>query len=191
MISKVTVQNFKRFKERTEFALKPEGVTFLAGGNNSGKSSLLQALAVWDFARSVMEVARGSQSLLAAWNGKRVGINASEFSPIALPDLRHLWTDLRVAGASSGHSLRIRCDWETAGDSPHPRFIALGLSLANDRLFLKPTDSILATGDKIPHLTYLPPFAGIGSKEERMLAAARKRWIGRGLAGAVLRNILY
>src|SRR5262245_50305973 len=71
MISKVTVQNFKRFKEPTEFALKPEGVTFLAGGNNSGKSSLLQALAVWDFARSVMEVGRGPQSLLAGWKGKR------------------------------------------------------------------------------------------------------------------------
>lgn len=59
MISKVTIQNFKRFREPTEFILKPEGVTFLAGGNNSGKSTLLQALAVWEFARSVIEVNKG------------------------------------------------------------------------------------------------------------------------------------
>jgi ABC-type lipoprotein export system ATPase subunit len=43
MISTVTVQNFKRFKAPTAFSLKPDGVTFLAGGNNSGKSTLLQA----------------------------------------------------------------------------------------------------------------------------------------------------
>ena len=59
MISKVTIQNFKCFREPTEFILKPEGVTFLAGGNNSGKSTLLQALAVWEFARSVIEVNKG------------------------------------------------------------------------------------------------------------------------------------
>jgi predicted ATP-dependent endonuclease of OLD family len=41
MISKVTIQNFKRFKALT--VLKPEGVTFLTGGNNSGKSTLLLA----------------------------------------------------------------------------------------------------------------------------------------------------
>jgi predicted ATPase len=59
MISKVTIQNFKHFKGPTEFVLKPEGVTFLAGANNSGKSTLLQALAVWEFARSVIEVKKG------------------------------------------------------------------------------------------------------------------------------------
>lgn len=61
MISKVTIQNFKRFREPTEFILKPEGVTFLAGGNSSGKSTLLQALAVWEFARSVIEVKKARQ----------------------------------------------------------------------------------------------------------------------------------
>ena len=56
MIGKIAIQNFKRFKDSTEFSLRPEGVTFLAGGNNSGKSTLLQALAVWDFARSAVEI---------------------------------------------------------------------------------------------------------------------------------------
>ncbi|HPC84394.1 MAG TPA: hypothetical protein P5234_03615 [Thermoanaerobaculaceae bacterium] len=43
----------------------------------------------------------------------------------------------------------------------------------------------------MPRLAYLPPFACIGPREEHMVPAARKRWIGRGLAGAVLRNLLY
>jgi AAA15 family ATPase/GTPase len=71
MISKVTIQNFKRFKEPAEFVLKPEGVTFLAGGNNSGKSTLLQALAVWEFARSVVEVNKGK-----VWRVKFLSVNS-------------------------------------------------------------------------------------------------------------------
>lgn len=191
MISKLTVRNFNRFKNETAFDLKPDGVTFLAGGNNSGKSSLLQALAVWEFSRSVIEIARGPNSLLGAWSGQGVGVSAAEFSPIALPNLKHLWTDLHVVGGGGGYSLRIRCDWRTKADPAQPSFLEFGLALANDRLFLKPTASNLAADDRIPRMAYLPPFAGIGSREERMLPAARKRWIGRGLAGAVLRNLLY
>jgi energy-coupling factor transporter ATP-binding protein EcfA2 len=189
MISTVTVQNFKRFKAPTAFSLKPDGVTFLAGGNNSGKSTLLQALAVWEFARAVIEVGRGSAAFVAGWSGQRVGIGAAEFSPIALPDLRHLWTDLHVRGPAG--DLRIKCDWHTADDPPRARFLEFGFALANDRLFLKPTASNLVADDRVPRLAYLPPFAGIGPREERMLPAARKRLIGRGLAGAVLRNLLY
>jgi len=192
MISRVTVRNFKRFKEPTTFVLKPEGVTFLAGGNNSGKSTLLQALAVWEFGRSVIEVSKGAAALLATAAGQGVGVNAEEFSPIALPDLKHLWSNLHVVGtAGDGYTLRVRCDWQTTANPPVDRHLEIGFALANDRLFLKRTDSNLVAGEQVPRLAYLPPFAGIGSREERMSPAVRKRWIGRGLAGAVLRNLLY
>ena len=192
MISKVTIQNFKRFKAPTEFVLKPEGVTFLAGGNNSGKSTLLQALAVWEFARSVIEVNKDKAALLAGSSGQGVGVSAEEFSPIVLPNLKHLWSDLKVSnGAVGGYTLRIRCDWQTATDPPADRYLEFGFALANDRLFLKRTTSNLTAEDAVPRMAYLPPFAGITSREERMSHAARKRWMGRGLAGAVLRNLLY
>ena len=163
MISKVIIQNFKRFKAPTEFALKPEGVTFLAGGNNSGKSTLLQALAVWEFARSVIEVNKGEVALLAGVRGQGVGVSAEEFSPIALPNLKHLWSDLKVlnGAAGNGYTLRIRCDWQTAIDPPAYLYLELGLALSNDRLFLKRTMSNLAGGEAVPRMAYLPPFAGI------------------------------
>jgi ABC-type histidine transport system ATPase subunit len=114
------------------------------------------------------------------------------FPPIVLPDLKHLWSDLQVSnGAVGGYTLRIRCDWQTATDSPAARYLEFGFALANDRLFLKRTTSNLTAEDAVPRMAYLPPFAGITSREERMSHAARKRWIGRGLAGAVLRNLLY
>jgi predicted ATPase len=192
MIQKVAVQNFKRFKDRTEFEFKSDGVTFLAGGNNSGKSTLLQALAVWDFGRSVIEVNRGHAALLSGAKSVGVGISAEEFSPMALPNLKHLWSQLRPGGeGSDGYSLRIRCDWATNADPPIPRHLEIGFALANDRLFVKRVVSDVTAGDVIPRVAYLPPFAGMGPREERMSVPARKRLVGRGLAGAVLRNLLY
>jgi AAA15 family ATPase/GTPase len=45
MIKRVTLKNFKKFSD-SQFSFHPSGVTYLAGGNNSGKSTILQALAV-------------------------------------------------------------------------------------------------------------------------------------------------
>ncbi len=66
MIYRVCLKNFKRF-ENTSFDLYPQGISLLAGGNNSGKSTLLHALAVWEFCRFVLEMERGRASLLAGY----------------------------------------------------------------------------------------------------------------------------
>src|SRR5439155_18666765 len=84
-----------------------------------------------------------------------------------------------------------RCDWQTATDPPEDRYLEFGFALSNDRLFLRRTASNLAAGDAVPRMAYLPPFAGMTPREERMSPAVRKRWMGRGLAGTVLRNLLY
>lgn len=192
MISKVTVQNFKRFKNATSFELKPEGITFLAGGNNSGKSTLLQALAVWEFSRVAVLQQRGPAALLTGGAGQGVGVSAEEFSPISVPDLKHLWNNLklRTVHDRDNYTLRIRCDWNV-GDPAQPKHLEFALALGNDRLYIKRHASNLAAADAVPQLAYLPPFAGMTAREEKMSLPVRKRWVGRGLAGAVLRNLIY
>lgn len=190
MIRKVSLLNFKKFKN-TDFELNPAGLSFLAGGNNSGKSTLLQALAVWDFCRTVLEMERGRESLHPGYARQGLGLSDDEFSPLALPSLKHLWTNLKTQqpGMADGYSLSIRCDWtDVAGAEKH---LALVLALANDRLFLKASSTNLVDGDLLPPLAYLPPFAGIGSRENYMSGAERRAMIGRGLAGGVIRNLLH
>jgi len=188
MIRKITLHRFKQFSDHT-FGLLPNGVTLLAGANNSGKSSILHALAIWEFCRTALEMEKGTEVFGAGYQGQGLGLGDDEFSPIEVPSLRHLWTNLKTQKISEpdGYTLKIRCAW---GDENPERELEFGLSLANDRLFIKPTYSNLGPEDAIPRIAYLPPFAGITAREMRQPGAIRRRRIGEGLAGAVLRNLL-
>jgi hypothetical protein len=187
VITKVSFHRFKQFKDQS-FELHP-GVSLLGGGNNAGKSTILHGFAVWEFCRTAIEMERGIDTLVGGHVGQGLGLGDDEFSPINVPSLKHLWTNLKTQKAteSDGYTLRIRCTWTRDSGERHLEF---GLSLANDRLFVKATSSNLPANDKIPRFAYLPPFAGMTDRETRITGAIRRRRIGEGLAGAVLRNIL-
>ncbi|MFD5627083.1 ATP-dependent endonuclease [Streptomyces sp. NPDC127072] len=190
LIKKVRFTRFKQFNQVT-FEFRPSNVTFLAGGNNSGKSSILHGLAVWEFCKIASLMERGEDAFLAVAEGRQgFGLGDDEFSPINVPSLKHLWTNLKTAKGDTdpdGYTLKIRCEWDDAIEEKHLEF---ALSLANDRLFIKPISSNLQAGDHVPTAALLPPFAGISAREARIVGALRRRRIGEGLAGAVLRNLL-
>jgi hypothetical protein len=188
MITSVRLTRFKRFNNTT-IELHPKGLSFLAGGNNSGKSTLLQAIAVWEFCRFVLEMEKGRASLLPNFPGQGLGLSDDEFSPIAVASLKHLWTNLKsqIAG-EEGYSLAIECRWLVDGNVE--KRLKLALALTNDRLFIKTAETNLLENDKLPTVAYLPPFAGIVSRENQMSGAERRSMIGRGLAGGVIRNLL-
>ncbi|MFE2077560.1 MULTISPECIES: ATP-dependent nuclease [Streptomyces] len=190
MIKRVQFTRFKQFNQAS-FDFRPSNVTFLAGGNNSGKSSILHGLAVWEFCKVASLMERGEDAFLAVAEGRQgFGLGDDEFSPINVPSLKHLWTNLKTAKGDSdpdGYTLKIRCEWDDLAEEKHLEF---ALSLANDRLFIKPTSSNLQAGDRVPTAALLPPFAGISAREARIVGALRRRRIGEGLAGAVLRNLL-
>ncbi|MBY5473591.1 ATP-binding protein [Rhizobium leguminosarum] len=188
MLHIVSLTRFKRFNQTT-FQLLPTGISFLAGGNNSGKSTLLQAIAVWEFCRSILENERGPASLLAGYTGQGLGLSSDEFSPIAVASLKHLWTNLTSQHADQdGYSLAIECKWRDVANAE--KNLKVALALANDRLFVKQVGSNLVAGDALPSVAYLPPFAGIVSRENKMSAADRRSMIGRGLAGGIIRNLI-
>lgn len=184
MIKELHVSNFKKFKNE-KFEFSPNNSTILIGGNNSGKSSILQALAIWEFCKMYLEFEKGKHALLSSFKGAGIGIGVEDFSPINIPALNYLWTNLK---SSSGYNLKIKCTWDA--ENKVNCFLEFGLALANDRLFVKATSTNLLLEDKIPVIAYLPPFAGISDRESWVSVADRRRLVGRGLAGAVLRNTL-
>lgn len=182
MITKIELENFKKFKKST-IALVDNGISLLAGANNSGKSSILHALAVWEFSKMYLEFEKGPRAFINSIRTDGIGLSLDDFSPINIPNLKYLWTNLN---SGSSYSLKIKCYWKD--NTGVEKYLEIGLALANERLFIKCTDSNTILGDKIPTIAYLPPFAGITDKESWYSEADRRRFIGRGMAGAVLRN---
>lgn len=145
IFDRIELHRFKQFKSG-KVALEPN-LSLLVGGNNAGKSSILHALAVWEFCKTILEFSKGRRSWAVGAASQGVGIGISEFSPISLPSLKHLWTDLKTQRIQEldGYTLKIKAMWHTAnGDNKHLEF---GLSLANDRLFIKATSTNLTLAE--------------------------------------------
>ena len=90
IIKKIELHRFKRYRDKT--ISTPEGFCLLAGSNNSGKSTFMQAFALWEFCKSVISLEHGLNGLLNDYIGKKqgVGVNGEDFLPLNIPSLKHL-----------------------------------------------------------------------------------------------------
>lgn len=200
MIKRIRLTRFKKYKNQ-EFCIHSEGISLLVGGNNSGKSTLIHALSVWEFCKMILIHEKGRKILneneLEGAEG--LGMSAEDFLPLALPSLNHLWTNLKTQLSPfekkvwqdqfPGYILRINCIWDYKEQVN--KQLEIGLSLVNDRLFIRVTSSNIQEGDYIPTVVYLPTFAGVLPKENKVTIAERRALLGRGMAGSVLRNMIY
>jgi len=207
MIRRVDIEHFKRF-DRQEFELGP--VTVLAGPNNTGKSSLLQALTAWQLA-------------LRAWMRERpdgtspgrlrvgVALTRQDFSAVPVRDLSLLWTDRRTAFApteipgptSEGRPVTtprlkpLRITVEADDGHGGGRWqLGMEFRFANsEQLYVLPVGA-RREDFKVPAqardltVVHVPPFSGIGSEEFRYERGAQDHFIGQGKAGDILRNLL-
>lgn len=194
MINKIRIVNFKRF-EQQEFEF--EGNVVLAGPNNSGKSTLLQAIAVWHLAlREWHQERRGSKATV------RTGVQLprSKLTAIPLREMKLLWND--TATGKRKHELSGK---EKLG-TPRPLEIwvegtlnekefSIGISFTYrfpDLVLIKPTDD--TNTDDIEwfiekfSLLHVPSFSGIGINETRHDQPYQEMLIGSGKPGDIIRN---
>ena len=180
MIHKLQVKNFKRLGTK-EIILR-DNISLVVGGNNSGKSSVLHALAVWEYAKQVLVYEKSQRALYEGFSGDGYGVTLDDFTPINIPSFKYLWTNLK---AESGYTLEITCFWRLGDNEKH---LKIGFAYGQEKLYIKNLDSNIVEGEIVPHVVYLPSFAGINSKEEWHTPAVRNKYLGQGLAGSVLRN---
>lgn len=200
MLTKLVIRNFKQFED-VEIPLSSP-VVFI-GPNNSGKTTALQALALWELG-------------LRRWREKRTGgapekrpgvtINRRDLLMVPAPDAKQIWRKLHVRdvqklnGTQSTKNVRIDIlvggntnggDWECG----------LEFDFANDESFicrpLRTSEEGQPSRMAVPEqagdvqIAFLPPMSGLASNETRLYNGAINVRLGEGRTAEVLRNLCY
>lgn len=202
MLTKVTIRNFKRFGE-VEIELGSP-VVFI-GPNNSGKTSAMQALALWNIG-------------IKRWNEKRLGKSTPEKRPgvtvsrrdlvaIPIPDANLLWRNLHVRDVQKvdgkPRTSNVRIDIVVEGVNNDQAWVCgLEFDYANDESFYcrplrRSSDGKTAERMPVPEeagharVAFLPPMSGLAATETRLDAGAVDVRIGEGRTAEVLRNLCF
>ncbi len=201
MLTKLTTRNFKRF-DCAEIELG-NPVVFI-GPNDSGKTTALQALAVWNVG-------------LKRWNEKRAGkktprtrsgvtINRRDLIAVPVPNAKLLWRnlhvrnvkkidgkqdtkpvffDITVEGVSQGKAWKCGLEFYYANEeSFYCRPLRLSDGKNPERMPVPPEAADV-------DVAFLPPMSGLAGNETRLDPGAISVCLEEGRTAEVLRNLCY
>lgn len=201
MLTRIQIRNFKRL-ENVDFDLGKSVV--LIGPNNSGKTTALQAIALWDIGLRLWNIKRSGKTSPEKRPG--VTINRRDIIAIPVPVANLLWRDLhvrnveRVEGKPRTQNILIEIvvDGVTNDKS---WTCGLEFDYANEESFYcRPLR--IANGDQpqrmpIPEeasdirVAFLPPMSGLAAIEPKLETGRINVLIGEGQTAQVLRNLCY
>lgn len=201
MITKFTITNFKRLASAE---LELGNASIFIGPNNSGKTTALQALALWDIGwRRWSEKREKGEVSAKQGPGERVGvtINRRDLYSIPMPSARLLWNDLRTQINSTvdkkQSTKKVYISLRAEGiHEDKPWFCTLEFYYANEESFycrLKESseDGRVPSGVKRHGVVYLPPMSGLAEREHRKESGEISVLIGEGQTAQVLRNLCW
>ena len=198
MLTRLAVRNFKLF-DRVEIELG-DRVVFV-GPNNSGKTSALQSLALWNAGVRRWVEKRSAGNVPKQRAG--VTINRRDLIAVPVPSADLLWRDLHVqegyrdGGKTKNRKVLIEIDVEGI-DEGRPWTTSLEFDYANEESFYcrskfekDGTRLEVPTSAAAVQLAYLPPMSGLASNETRLDEGAIDVRIGEGRTAEVLRNLCW
>ena len=198
MLTRLAIRNFKLF-DKVELELGDRVV--LIGPNNAGKTTALQALALWDIGLKRWLEKRGA----GAVPGKRPGVTINRRDLIALPvPAAHLlWRNRRVRSGSrkDGKTRTENVCIEIEVEGIHEGIgwrCGLEFDYANEESFYcRPLRGVDEQRMAVPEaagamrVAYLPPMSGLAANETRLDLGAINVRLGEGRTAEVLRNLCY
>lgn len=194
MITRFRVQNFKRLQDAT---LELGNSAVFIGPNNSGKTTALQALALWDIGWRRWVEKRDS-STPSERSG--VTINRRDLFAIPVPSAKLLWADIHtqdsVREAGKTRTEKVYITLTAEGDhAGKPWICALDFYYANEESLycrLREGDAgRVPEGARQHSMVYLPPMSGLAAREYRKEQGEISVLIGEGQTAQVLRNLCW
>ena len=165
MLTKLRIQNFKQFED-VEIELG-QSVVFV-GPNNSGKTTALQALALWFTGFSEKEIWFAEHLLIpqssntADLGETEITINRLELSSIPVPNTNLLWRNLRI-GNGEPNIIEVTVEGIDNGKIwTH----SLRFRYANDKsIYCEVGDISNQLLEVAPSMAFLPSMSGIAATE--------------------------
>lgn len=199
MLTQLTIRNFKGFAS-VDIDLG-DRVVFI-GPNNSGKTTALQALALWDIGLKRWIEKRGTGDVPRKRPG--VTINRRDLIAVPVPVANLLWRNRHVRDSSTkGGTRNVRIAIIVKGVSGGKCWeCGLEFDYANEEsLYCRPlrlsdeedqpermTVPTEAAGVRV---AFLPPMSGLTAKELRIDPGAINVLLGEGRTAEVLRNLCH
>lgn len=176
-VTSLTLRNFKRFGEAT-FELGT--LNLLVGPNNSGKSTILQALSLLQFCvRSTLHRKNLGYVL------ENVSLGQEEFAVIPVADPLDLWRDRKAQRA--GKHLKIELEANLSNQTQ----LAFLIDLTFNRFGIQPeVRQGSVDGLESLNIVFVPGYVGFLPREERRTPAVRQSLVAQGRHGEIIRNIL-
>lgn len=197
MLTKLIIRNFKRF-DSVEIELG-NPVVFI-GPNNSGKTTALQALALWHIGLRRWQEKRGGKPSPEKRTG--VTINRRDLVAVPIPNANLLWRDLHVRNVQRDEAGQrtdnVRIEIVVEGvDAGAAWQCGLEFDYANEESFycrlLRTDHGRMAVPEQAlqANVAFMPPMSGLAANEIRLDRGAINVRIGEGRTAEVLRNLCY
>jgi AAA15 family ATPase/GTPase len=196
MIKKLVLKNFKSIKDETyEF----ENFDLIVGGNNSGKSTILQALAIWQYCVDQFKAAEERKG------NRGVQVTLPNFTALPLPEFALLWTDKSTKGKDKNAKpknntqkniyIEINVYWYDEGNKEKNFCVQLYYQ-SPQTIYANPESGWdnfrkLSVSQYFPKVVYVPTFSGLEPYEKWMDEGNIRQQVGKAQPGSVLRNLLY
>jgi hypothetical protein len=201
VLTSLRVKNFKRLGD-VEIELG-KTVVFV-GANNSGKTTALQALALWEAGLRKWVEKRSAKDTPEKRPG--VTINRRDLIAVPVPDANLLWRDLHARAIlrknGKQDTRNIRIDILVAGVTNDTAWeCGFEFDYANQESFycrpLRMNEDPQPVRMPVPTLAapvtvaFLPPMSGMATTEDRLQDGAINVRIGEGRTAEVLRNLCF
>ncbi|MCX6936364.1 MAG: AAA family ATPase [Verrucomicrobia bacterium] len=193
MITRLTLRNFKSVKFR-EYDFT--SLDLFVGWNNSGKSTVLQAIAIWQFC---VDEFRRSKRI----GTKGIQVILPNFTALPVPAFSLLWRDKKdreypeIEGKKQQKFILIEIEvsWRGKDGMEHTFAVALRYQSAQT-IYAIPQSGWAKFRELeqpeigLPLVAYVPPFSGLEPQEEWRDSAPLRKQVGKAQPGSVLRNLL-
>ncbi len=194
MITKFTIKNFKKLESAT---LDLGNAVVFIGPNNSGKTSALQALTLWDLGWRKWVEKRDSSK---ASERSGVTINRKDLNTVPVPSAKLLWSELRTQDnkINEGKQTTEKVLIQLVAEGVHqdkPWLCSMDFYYANEESFYcrlnEDSGLRVPEGARQQQIVFIPSMSGLAGQEFRKELGEINFHIGEGRTAEVLRNLCW